>query len=137
MDRLVDHLFVFEGNGIINDYPGNYSQYRQSMLNKEEISGKNEEDDWKNNNEKKETNTKSDLLKPERKRQLSFKEKREFEMLEKEIAALTEEKIRITDKLNNSETPFIELQQLSLRIIELTIQLDEKEMRWLEISEMI
>ena len=66
---------------------------------------------------------------------LTFKEKREFEMLEKELADLTKEKVAVTEKLNNSNTPFEELQQLSLRIGEITLLLDEKELRWLELSE--
>ena len=70
-----------------------------------------------------------------KKRQLSYKEKREFEQLEKEIAALTKEKEAVTAKLNNSNTVFEDLQQLSLRIGEVTRLLDEKEFRWLELNE--
>ena len=70
------------------------------------------------------------------KRQLSFKEKREFEQLEKEIPLLVAEKESVTEKLNSGTTPFGELQQLSVRIGEITRLLDEKEMRWLELSEL-
>ena len=70
------------------------------------------------------------------KRQFSFKEKREFEQLEKEIPLLVAEKESVTEKLNSGSTPFGELQQLSVRIIEITRLLDEKEMRWLELSEL-
>ena len=70
------------------------------------------------------------------KRQLSYKEKREFEILEKEIADLNKEKVMVTEKLNNGSTPFEELQQFSIRIGEITRLLDEKEFRWLELSEL-
>ena len=126
MDRLVDHLFVFEGNGVIRDFPGNYSQYRQAMAdNSLPVMEKSEAE---------KTNGQESKDKP-LKRQLSYKEKREFEMLEKEIAGLTVEKETVTEKLNNSKTAFEELQQLSNRIGEINRLLDEKEMRWLELSE--
>jgi ATP-binding cassette subfamily F protein uup len=130
MDRLANHLFVFEGDGVIRDFPGNYSQYRLWQKEQEaipvtyqltakkpgEISG-NQEPVTSN------------------KKQLSFKEKREFELLEKEIAGLTKEKETITEKLNNGNTPYDELQQLSHRIGEVASLLDQKELRWLELSE--
>jgi ATP-binding cassette subfamily F protein uup len=126
MDRLVDHLFVFEGNGVIRDFPGNYSQYRlwekeQAELAKPTVSTPKPEN----------TNTK-----PETARRLSYKEKREFEQLQHEIAALEKEKAEVTERLNSGNLPFEELQQLSLRISEITSLLDEKELRWLELSEL-
>ncbi|MEO5946382.1 MAG: ABC transporter ATP-binding protein, partial [Chitinophagaceae bacterium] len=134
MDRLVDHLFVFEGEGLIKDFPGNYSLYRESIVNGilppeskgSIVSGKTE---------KKEIPVESDSNQKEQKKQFSFKEKREFEILEKEIEDLTKEKDTVTEKLNNGNTPFDELQKLSLRIGEITQLLDEKEFRWLELSE--
>ncbi len=126
MDRLVDHLFVFEGDGNIRDFPGNYTLYRLE-----------------------EKTTTAEPPKPAEpvtspvvstpaapKRQLSFKEKREFETLEKQIADLTKEKQAITEKLASGAAPFEELQQLSHRIGEVTQLLDEKEFRWLELSEL-
>ncbi len=134
MDRLVDHLFVFEGNGVITDYPGNYSQYRDWLKDKEElpVSGSL-------STAPKATNQESENRKTENanNRRLSFKEKREFELLEKEIADLAGEKKLITEKLDNSATSFEELQKLSIRIGEVTQLLDEKEMRWLELSEYV
>ncbi|MEP6700265.1 MAG: ABC-F family ATP-binding cassette domain-containing protein [Bacteroidota bacterium] len=127
MDRLVDHLFVFEGNGVIRDFPGNYSQYRQAMAdNSLPVMEKPEAEKMNNGQESKDNPLK---------RQLSYKEKREFEILEKEIAGLTSEKETVTEKLNNGKTAFEELQQLSNRIGEVNRLLDEKEMRWLELSE--
>jgi ATP-binding cassette subfamily F protein uup len=127
MDRLVNHLFVFEGNGVIRDFPGNYSQYRMEGM-KSEVRG-----------QRSEIQTLPSDIRPQtpdfRKKQLSFKEKSEFELLEKEIAELTKEKEIITQKLTSGFTPFEELQQISQRIGEVTRLLDEKELRWLELSE--
>lgn len=130
MDRLVDHLFVFEGDGMIRDFPGNYSDYRiwqKEQLAKEILV-------TPANSEPASINTLTEPIK--KKQQLSYKEKREFELLEKEIAELSKEKEQVTEKLNNGNTAFEELQKLSLRIGEITSLLDEKEMRWLELSEM-
>ncbi|MBI5856643.1 MAG: ABC-F family ATP-binding cassette domain-containing protein [Sphingobacteriales bacterium] len=128
MDRLVDHLFVFEGNGVIRDFPGNYSQYRDERLRSEVRSLKPDTETLKQqvNPEANGTNQK----------QFSYKEKREFELLEKEIPALTKEKEEITEKLNSGNASFEELQQLSVRIGEVSKLLDKKELRWLELSEL-
>ena len=127
MDRLVDHLFVFEGNGVIRDFPGNYTQYRQSADKSPSY--------YIGNTEKQVPAADREQVVVDKKRQLSYKERREFESLEKEISDLTKEKATITEKLNNGSTPFEELQQLSTRIGEVTQLLDEKELRWLELSE--
>lgn len=130
MDRLVDHLFVFEGDGIIRDFPGNYSQYRESV-SREKTGNDREPGEPANRNTPfnpaKESGSK---------RQLTYKEKREFESLEKDIPELTLEKEKISEKLNSGNTPFEELQALSHRIGEISRLLDEKEMRWLELSEL-
>ena len=130
MDRLVDHLFVFEGNGVVRDFPGNYSQYRQAMIDRQQLPVDSSEKKIVSEirNQKKAISNK---------RQLTFKEKREFEILEKEIAALTKEKELVTHSLNSGETSFEELQQLANRIGEVAKLLDEKELRWLELSEMV
>jgi len=135
MDRLVDHLFVFEGNGVIKDFPGNYSQYREEKMKPEVI-------DLKLNAEvlKQRANTAARMTNQIRgtrnQKQLSFKEKREFETLEKEISDLTKEKETVTQILNSGNVPYEELHQLSVRIDEVTRLLDEKELRWLELSEL-
>ena len=129
MDRLVDHLFVFEGDGVIRDFPGNYSQYRMSLEEPTE-EGRNREQGTRNKQQ--ETSNKQ----PETRR-LSYKEKREFDLLEKEIADLNKEKEMIAQKFNDGNLPFEELQDLSQRIGEVSTLLDAKEMRWLELSEMI
>ncbi|MBS4065790.1 MAG: ABC-F family ATP-binding cassette domain-containing protein, partial [Chitinophagaceae bacterium] len=132
MDRLVDHLFVFEGDGVVRDFPGNYSQYRIWEKEKETTD---------NSPQPTAVAAKEKILQPEAgsqqpKKRMGFKEKREFELLQKEMDALAAEKEIITEKLNSGTAPFEELQQLSVRIGEVTQLLDEKEMRWLELSEM-
>ena len=131
MDRLVDHIFVFEGDGVIQDFPGNYSQYRDWLREKEAVST-----ETRNETRQEQANPEK-TKQPETKRNPSFKEKREFEQLEKEIADLTCEKEAVTLKLSDSQTSFDELQKLSLRIGVITKLLDEKELRWLELSEIM
>lgn len=133
MDRLVDHLFVFEGDGIIRDFPGNYSLYRESIVNSQQSTDNGQQPAIHNTD----SDSEVERTNREKTRQLSYKEKREFEQLEKEIPELTKEKNLITEKLNSGTAPFEELQQLSLRIGEITQLLDEKEMRWLELSELL
>lgn len=129
MDRLVDHLFVFEGEGVIRDFPGNYTQYRLSQHN-ENAPGQAAA-------EKKQTDTVAagGAAPASQKRQLSYKEKREFELLEKEIADLSAEKEQLTGQLNAGSLPFEKLNEAALRISNITSLLDEKELRWLELSE--
>ena len=139
MDRLVDHLFVFEGDGVIRDFPGNYTQYR--IWQKEQLAVSNSQlavaGDRLQETGSSMPETNAAEQKTGNKRRFSFKEKREFDLLEKEIADLTKEKETITEKLNSGSTPFEELQQLSNRIGEVTQLLDEKELRWLELSERV
>ncbi len=134
MDRLVDHLFVFDGNGVVNDFPGNYTQYRQWLKDNETLTL--ELLPVAGNVSTSNSASEQPVVTTEKKKP-SFKEKREFELLEKEIAELTSEKEMITGKLNNNDTPFEELQKLSIRIGEVTQLLDEKELRWLELSEVV
>ena len=134
MDRLVNHLFVFEGNGVIRDFPGNYSQYRMERMKSDVGSRKSEIQ-----SELSDIRPLTSDFRPQtsvlKKKQLSFKEKREFELLTKEIAELAIEKEIVTQKLNSGTAPYEELQQASQRIVEVTRLLDEKELRWLELSE--
>jgi ATP-binding cassette subfamily F protein uup len=134
MDRLVDHLFVFEGDGVIRDFPGNYSQYRQSMVNSPQTTEK-ELQPYSKPMVKQDAIVNHRPLAIVKKRKPSFNEKREFEQLQKEIEQLNKEKENINQKLASSNTAFEELQQLSHRIGEVTQLLDEKELRWLELSE--
>jgi ATP-binding cassette subfamily F protein uup len=124
MDRLVDHLFVFEGDGIIKDFPGNYSQYRETL--KSSVTDQKEEKKVSEDLKTKDQNIK---------RKLSYKEQREFEMLEKELANLEKERTEIYNKLNNTNLAYDELQKLTNRITEINESIDYKELRWLELSE--
>ncbi|MEJ8818796.1 ABC-F family ATP-binding cassette domain-containing protein [Lacibacter sp. H407] len=142
MDRLVDHLFVFEGDGEIRDFPGNYAQLRIWQKEQEKLGADSRESGV--NTDRSTVQELPSAAVPNgsgvegptvEKKRFSFKEKREFELLQKEIEALTAEKETITAKLNNGNIPFDELQQLSNRIGEVTNLLDEKEFRWLELSE--
>lgn len=131
MDRLVDHLFVFTGEGQIKDFPGNYSQYREekaqiNTLNKESISGKSNLPAPPANIPKNGTENR-----------ISYKEKREFEQLEKEMEQLAKRKDQLTTKLNEVNLPFEILQETALELEKTIQQLDQKEMRWLELSEKI
>ena len=132
MDRLVDHLFVFQGDGDIRDFPGNYSQYRLALKDNEKLTDAGTQ---MSDTREEKTIVPSKPQVQEEKRKLSFKEKRELELLEKEIADLTNEKELVTDKLNSGMAPFEELQKLSERIGEVTRSLDEKELRWLELND--
>lgn len=128
MDRLVDHLFVFEGNGVIRDFPGNYTLYR--------IAQKEEEQLKKQQELAAAQTTAATESKAKDKKKLSFNEKREFEQLEKDIPALEKEKAEITEKMSAGNIAYEELDKLSKRITEVTNLLEEKEMRWLELSEL-
>lgn len=128
MDRLVDHLFVFEGEGTITDFPGNYSLYRLSQKDREDAPKTVSDTD----SIKKVAEEKSG-----QKRRLSYNEKREWEMLQSEIAGLEKEKSSLNELLNNTEVPYADLIKATARIAEITKLLDEKEMRWLELSELI
>lgn len=135
MDRLTDHLFVFEGNGQIRDFPGNYTQYRLWKKEQEEevrsLEAENRVPATGNRGVQKAQ------VEVEGRRKPSYKEKREFEMLQQEIAALEKEKKELTDKLSGNNIPYEQLQQFSSRIGEVSQLLDDKEMRWLELSERI
>jgi ATP-binding cassette subfamily F protein uup len=127
MDRLVDHLFVFEGAGEVRDFPGNYGLYREWLKNKEL------EEETENKREKVQTSPVNTSF--VNKKKLSYKEQREFDILAGEIARLESEKKQITEKMGTAGLPFEELQKLSARIAEITDLIDFKEMRWLELSE--
>jgi ATP-binding cassette subfamily F protein uup len=127
MDRLVDHLFVFEGDGVIRDFPGNYTQYRQSAVPSQQSGvGSLQLVD---------VSLAKDSSVTSSKKQLSYKEKREFEQLGNEIEQLTKEKQKLNDELISGSLPYEKLTKASFRINEINELLDTKELRWLELSE--
>ena len=124
LDNIVDHLFVMEGNGVIRDFPGNYSDYR-AYLDSQPAQQKPAAE------EKKDTRVRA-----ERPAKMSFKERKEFEALEAEIAALNKEKAELEELFaSGADIAGDEFNRLSQRYSELGPLLDEKEMRWLELSE--
>jgi len=116
MDKVVDHLLVFHGDARIQDFPGNYTQYR----------------DWKELQDRKET----DVVKAGRPEQEQRREKREFASLEQEIEQLEAEKTAITEALSSGNLSSGELMKKSSRLSEIMTLIDEKTMRWLELSEL-
>ena len=125
MDKVVDHLMVFNGQGDIRDFPGNYSDYRdwkEAKAQKEKEAEKPQEE-------------KTARVRLNDKRKMSFKEKREFEQLEKEIAELEAEKAQIEELLCSGMLSVDELTEKSKRLPEVNDLIDEKTMRWLELSE--
>ena len=130
MDRMVDHLFAFEGNGVIRDYPGNYTQYREAIAN-----GSLTDDRQIMKQEPKLAEPVKAASSNSNGQKFSFKEKRELELLEKEIPELQKEKAALEIKMNEGNPGFDELQKAAERIGSIVQLLDEKEMRWLELSE--
>lgn len=121
-DKIVDHLLVFHGDGQIQDFPGNYSQYREyeRLKPKENTPAvKTEKRDYRNDT----------------RRRMTYKEKREFEQLDIDIPRLTAEKEEIERLLSSGTLSVERITELSKRLPALTAELDEKEMRWLELSE--
>ena len=139
MDKMVDHLFVFEGNGVVRDFPGNYTEYREKKESEEKILNK-EAKAIQN-----QASAKLDLEPiisetivappPTQKKKLSFKEKLEFEELEDTISKLEVEKAKITEQLNTSVDNHGDILKWTERIGNIISQLDEKSLRWLELSE--
>lgn len=133
MDKVVDHLLVFKGNGELKDFPGNYTDYRewketQEQKAKSEQAEKAKQDNKKTTAEKRNTSDNT-------RRRLSFKEKKELEQLEMEIAALEEEKKTIETNLCSGTLSIEELTLQSKRLPGMNENLDEKTLRWLELSE--
>lgn len=129
MDRLVDHIFIFEGEGKIKDFPGNYTSYRDYKSEQERFVK-----EWQVTH--KPLNKEGQIKKPETKTKLTFKEKREFEQLEVEIEALEKQKQSLLEKLNQGSEGHEKLTQWSLEIEKLSSQIEEKSDRWLELSEL-
>lgn len=132
MDKVVDHVLVFEGHGKLKDFPGHYSHYRAwKELQEEEAAAQ----------QKKEAPQQQKNNRPERvqeeKKKLSFKEKREFEQLEAELPVLEEEKSKLETEMSSGTLTNDELMAKSARISELIDEIDEKTMRWLELSEYV
>ncbi len=127
MDKLTDHLFIFEGQGIVRDFPGNYTDYR-------------EEGGFKANSNQKQKETKTaeskEPVKKTEAKKLSYNEQREYDSLEGEIAKLETKVEKLTEEMN-AKTDFEELQKMAQEIDKIKESIEEKEMRWLELTEKI
>jgi ATP-binding cassette subfamily F protein uup len=135
-DKIVDHLFVFEGNGKVTDFPGNYTIYRNNVLaeqEQEKIQNK-VQSTVQNGNLTKETKKDQNITGVKRK--LTFNEKREFELLESEIENLENNRSELEKILNSGTLAHDELFQKSEELVKIKQQLDKKELRWLELSEL-
>ena len=124
MDKVIDHILVFKGNGIVKDFPGNYTQYREWSKLESKGTAAAEKPESKKQERKR-----------EQRRRLSFKEKREMEQLEKDIEALETEQTEIEKMLCSGTLSVDELTEKSKRLPLLKEELDAKSMRWLELSE--
>lgn len=137
MDKLVDHLFVFEGDGVVNDFPGNYTSYRIHLKEKQTQQKTSINTTLMTNDSSKVIDPiPSNIEEPlkREKKKLSYNEQRLYENLEKDIAQLEEEKVALTNHLSTL-IDYEELQKASNRILEIGKVLEEKEMKWLELSE--
>ena len=144
MDKVVDHLLVFKGEGVIKDFPGNYTQYRewQKLEDKKEAEKKETAQKSLANNKGKDGQTSATTGRSQRdpnaapqKRRMTYKEKMEFTQLETDIDALTAEKTAIESALSSGNISVEQITEMSKRLPLLNAELDEKEMRWLELSE--
>ena len=132
MDRMVDHLFAFEGDGVIRDFPGNYTQYREAMS--KGLLENNTQQIMKVHEEVKENIASAQKSDVAAQKKLSFKEKFELESIEKEMPELQKEKEMLEQKMSTNLS-YEELQKAADRISKIIQLLDEKELRWLEFSE--
>jgi ATP-binding cassette subfamily F protein uup len=127
MDKLTNHLFVFEGNGLISDFPGNYSDYKNHLLIKEK------------NRRPAKTQPRAEKQKPQpdKKKKLSFKEQRELDRLEAEIEQLESEKDALLQKLNSGTDDHEQLTKWSQQFDSISKEIDDKTTRWMELSELM
>jgi len=127
MDKLVEHVFVFEGNGVIKDYYGNYSEYyREKLAEEQDLKSK----------QKQEKDSKLEPRVKEQSKKPTFKQQKEYEALTAEIEKMEAEKGEVLEKMNSGSSSTEELNILSIRYVELEKLLEEKENKWLELAEL-
>ena len=136
LDKLVDHLFIFCGDGVVKDFVGSYSEYREFIkeYEAEQRSIARAEEKAAKEKAAKEAAVSAPEV-PAKKKKLSYKEQKELEQLEKDLESMAAEKAELEEKLGSGTLPFDELQKASERIGEIMELTDEKELRWLELSE--
>ena len=134
LDKLVDHLFIFCGNGVVKDFVGSYSEYREYI--KEYEAEQRAQERAIEKAEKAKAEKEAPKQEQQKKRKLTYKEQKEFEQLEKDLEALAAEKAELEEALGSGTLAFEELQAASQRIGQIIEDTDEKELRWLELSEL-
>ena len=134
LDKLVDHLFIFCGNGLVKDFVGSYSEYREYIkeYEAEQKSAARAQEKAEKEKNSKEASKAANFT---QKKKLTYKEQKELEQLEKDLESLAEEKAAIEESLSSGNMEFEQLQKASERIAEIIELTDEKEMRWLELSD--
>ena len=128
LDKTTDHLFVFEGNGHIKDFVGQYSEYREFIKEQEEAARMSQRATQPTTPQNSRTHDTS-------KRKLSYKEQRELEQIEADLISLGEERQTLERELSSGTLPYDQLSAISQRIEAIIAEIDEKEMRWLELNE--
>jgi ATP-binding cassette subfamily F protein uup len=136
MDRLVEHLFVFEGEGEISDFPGNYSEYREIEKEQKDRSPKTE--DRSADSTKPIQSEKAEVITaaPQAKVKAGFKQKNEFKEVTASMAKLEKEKAELTEKISGGNSDHEELMKISAQMLEIDSKLEELELTWLELSEL-
>lgn len=134
LDKLVDHLFIFCGNGLIKDFVGSYSEYRE-FIKEYEAEQRAQERAIEKAEKAKAEKESAKIEAPSKKKKLTYKEQKEFEQIEKDLEALAGEKAELEAVLSSGSLPFDKLQEASARIGQIIDEIDEKELRWLELSE--
>jgi ATP-binding cassette subfamily F protein uup len=135
MDRLVDHLFVFEGDGVVRDFPGNYTQYRLWQKEEEKKQQTSTNNTQSSSSAATTINTSNNIT-VTTKRKLTFNEKREFDQLEKQLPALEKERAELAEALTQTSN-YEAISKISDRLTAIATELETKEMRWLELSEFL
>jgi len=133
LDKLVDHLFIFCGNGVVKDFVGSYSEYREYI---KEYEAQQRAKERAQEKAEKALREPQKAESPAQKRKLTYKEQKEFEQIEKDLEALAAEKAALEESLSSGTLPFDKLQETSERIGQIIEETDEKELRWLELSEL-
>ena len=136
LDRLVEHLFIFCGNGVVKDFIGSYSEYHEYIKEYEAAEKAKEKAAAKAKANDTEANAgKVNAASPAKKKKLTYKEQKELEQLEKDLDSLGKEKAELEQQLSSGTLPYDKIQKASARFGEIKDLLDEKEMRWLELQE--
>ena len=137
LDKLVDHLFIFCGDGVVKDFVGSYSEYREYIKEYEAQQRSQARAEEKAAKEKaaRTAAVESAAAEPVRKKKLSYKEQKELEQIENDLEALAAEKAALEEQLSSGSLPFDRLQEASTRVGQIIEEVDSKEFRWLELTD--